>query len=133
MAPWEIRRMTAMSLPTRTHVLALLVLASLGRTIFAGDTPPIPECTKDEVHRILLAQEWTNVNVIAVVNGINREKIAAPSLCHALAFGSRLGRWQDLKVDLYYDRELGWFAYESSPELFRVWTRDGYREIKPRF
>jgi len=73
------------------------------------------------------------VPFIAVINGLNREKIAAPSLCHPLAFARRDNRWQDLKVDLYYDRDLGWFAYESGPELFRVWTRDGYREIKPRF
>ena len=122
-----------MSFPTRSRsaLVLALILVSVARAAFAAD--PIPECTKDDVRRILLAQEWTNVNVVAVVNGINREKIASPSLCHALAFGSRRGRWQDLKVDLYYDRDLGWFSYESSPELFRVWNRDGYREIKPKF
>jgi hypothetical protein len=92
---------------------------------------PIPECTKEDVRRILLAQDWTNVNVIAVVNGLTRDKVAAPSLCHVLAIARRDNRWQDLKIDLYYDRDLGWFTYESGAELFRIWTRNGYREIKP--
>jgi len=112
---------------------ALATLATLATVSLADDAIPVPECTKDDVRRILRAQDWTDVNVIAVINGLNREKIAAPSLCHILAFGRRDGRWQDLKVDLYYDRDLGWFAYESSPELFRVWNRDGYHELKPRF
>jgi hypothetical protein len=122
-----------MSHPHRS-LLVPVVFLSLLATSFAADPPlPIPECTKDDVRRILLAQDWANITLIAVVNGLNREKIAAPSLCHALAFASREGRWENLKVDLYYYRDLGWFTYESSPQLFRVWTREGYREIKPGF
>src|SRR4051794_26846729 len=112
------RRTTAMP-HLRCSLLAFSVLVGVLGTSFAADPPlPIPECTKDDVRRILLAQDWANVTVIAVINGLNREKIAAPSLCHALAFASREGRWADLKVDLYYDRDVGWFTYESSPQLF---------------
>ena len=120
-----------MSFPTRHLLIALVSLACL--TLGSSADLTIPECTKEDVRLILAAQDWTHVNVIAVINGLNREKIAAPSLCHTLALAWRDGRWQDLRVDLYYDRDLGWFTYESSPELFRLWNRAGYQEIKPEF
>ena len=47
-----------------------------------------------------------------------------------LALAKRDGAFRDLRLDVYYDRDLGWFSYESTPKQFRVWTRDGYREIK---
>jgi hypothetical protein len=123
-----------MSLPSRLRIvffaLAALFTVALGR---AEDALPVPECTKEDARKIFLAQEWTDVNVIAVINGVNKEKIASPSLCHVLGMARRDGSWHELKSDLYFDRDLGWFAYESGAELFRIWTRDGYREIKPRF
>ena len=84
----------------------------------AANPPPV--LTKDEARRILEAMEWREVNVIAVVQGINDAKIAAPTLAFILALAKRDGVFRDL----------GWFSYESTPKQFRVWTRDGYREIK---
>jgi hypothetical protein len=58
-----------------------------------------------------------------VINGLNRAK---KSPLHRSATPSpspgAITAGRTYKVDLYYDRDLGWFAYESGPELFRVWT-----------
>ena len=108
---------------------ALLLLATLvlPLTLRAAEQPPL---SKDEARRILEAMEWREVKVIAVVEGVNEQKISAPSLAFVLALAKRDGAFRDLRLNLYYDRDLGWFSYESTPKEFRVWTRDGYREIK---
>jgi hypothetical protein len=103
---------------------------SLAATVALAQPDPAPEFTKDDARRILAAQEWENITVVAVVNGVSREKVASSSLSHALALAYRDGKWQDLKFDVYYDRDLGWFTYECANAKFRIWTRDGYREIE---
>ena len=110
-----------MRLPFLLPLLAATALAA---------PEPVPEFTREDARGILVAQEWRDITIIAVVNGVSREKIASPSLSHALALARRDGKWHDLKFDVYYDRALGWFTYESTSEMFRVWNRDGYREIK---
>jgi hypothetical protein len=110
--------------------LLLIATILLPLTLRAAEPPPIPPLSKDDVRRILEAMEWREVNVIAVIQGVNEQKVAAPSLAFILALARRDGAYKDLRLDLFYDRDLGWFSYESSPKLFRIWTRDGYREIK---
>jgi len=105
-------------------VFTFLPLASIN----AADL--VPPLTKDDARRVLEAMEWREVNVIAVVQGVNEQKVTAPSLAMVLAFGRRDGEYRDLKMDLFYDQDLGWFAFESTPKMFRLWTRNGYREIK---
>ena len=107
--------------------LLLLVIAALPFTLRADPPPPL---TKDDARRILEAMEWREVKVIAVVEGVNEQKISAPTLAFVLALAKRDGAFRDLRLNLYYDRDIGWFSYESTPQQFRVWTRDGYREIK---
>src|SRR5687767_9257808 len=109
----------------------LFILITLLPCIAAEPEGP-PPFTKDDARRILVAQEWRDIRVIAVVQGVSAAKVASPSLSHALALAQRDGRWTDLKFDVFYDRDLGWFTYESSPQGFRVWTREGFREITQR-
>jgi len=110
---------------------ALLALAALSLPLLAAELPPpIPPLTREDARRILEAMEFRQVNVIAVVQGINDQKLTAPSVALVLALGKRDAAYSDLKMNVLFDRELGWFTYESTPKLFRVWTRDGYREIK---
>ncbi len=96
----------------------------------AEPAPNPPPLTKEDARLILEAMDWRDVNVVAVVQGVNEKKVVAPTLALVLALAKRDGDYRDLKLDLYYDRDLGWFSYESSPKLFRIWTRNGYREIK---
>jgi len=105
---------------------------SLAATVAFAQPEPTPEFTKDDARRILAAQDWQNITVIAVINGVSREKVASPALSHALALAYRDGKWQDLKFDVYFDRDLGWFTYENGDAKFRIWSRDGYREIERR-
>jgi hypothetical protein len=105
---------------------------SLAATVALAQPEPPPEFTKDDARRILAAQDWENITIVAVVNGVSHDKVASPSLSHALALAYRDGKWHDLKFDVYYDRDLGWFTYESYNDRFRIWTRDGYREIERR-
>lgn len=95
-----------------------------------ADEPVPPPISKDDAKRILETMDWLDVKVIAVVQGVNEKKVVAPSLAMVLALARRDGKYQDLKLDLYYDRDLGWFTFESNPQLFRIWNRDGYREVK---
>jgi len=110
------------------HLILLAVLL-LPCTLLAADPAP-PALTKDDARRILEAMDWRDVNVIAVVDGLSEKKVVAPTLALVLALAKRDGNYQDLRLELYYDRDLGWFSFESTPKLFRIWTRDGYREIK---
>ena len=105
---------------------------SLAATVALAQPDQTPELTKDDARRILAAQDWQNITVIAVINGVSRDKVASPSLAHVLALAHRDSKWQDIKFDVYYDRDLGWFTYESSDGKFRIWTREGYREIERR-
>ena len=109
--------------------LLLLVTLVLPFTLRATEPPP-PAFTKDDAKHILESMDWREVNVIAVVQGVNEQKVAAPTLAFVLALAKRDGNYKDLRLDVYYDRDLGWFTFESTPKLFRIWTRDGYREIK---
>lgn len=113
----------------RTPTLFMLLTATVA---LAAQPEPTPEFTKDDASRILAAQDWRNITIVAVINGVSRDKVASPSLSHALALAYRDGKWQDIKFDAYFDRDLGWFAYESGDSKFRIWTRDGYREIERR-
>src|SRR5262245_25791765 len=112
----------------RTPTLFLSLVA----TVALAQPELPPEFTKDDARRILVAQDWQNITVIAVINGVSRDKVASPSLSHVLALAYRDSKWQDLKFDVYFDRDLGWFTYESGNAMFRIWTRDGYREIERR-
>ena len=105
----------------------LLAAFVIPLTLRAADPPPL---TKDDARRILEAMEWREVKVIAVVEGVNEQKISAPTLAFVLALAKRDGKFCDLRLNLYHDRDLGWFSFESTPQQLRVWTRDGYREIK---
>ena len=55
---------------------------------------------------------------------------AAPTLAFVLGLAKRDGVSKDVHLDLYYDHDLGWFSYETTPKGVRVWTRDGCREFK---
>jgi hypothetical protein len=107
-------------------VLAFLLLPL---SLTAAVDPPL--LGKDEAEAILNAQQYKSITVIAVVNGVSVAKVASSSLSHVLALAWRDGKWADLHFDVYYDRELGWFTYERCDRMYRIWTRDGYREIRP--
>lgn len=110
-------------------LLTLSAAIPFGAQAAEPPPPPLP-LTKPDAKRILEAMEWRDVTIIAIVEGVNEAKITAPTLCYVLALAKRDGNFQDLKLNVFYDRDLGWFTYESSPKLFRIWTRDGYREVK---
>ncbi len=112
-------------------ILAIFTALISSPGLRAADAVPYPPpLTKEEARLILEAMDWRDVNVVAVVEGINEKKVVSPTLALVLALAKRDGDYRDLKLDLYYDRDLGWFSFESSPKLFRIWTRNGYREIK---
>lgn len=106
----------------------LLLSALLPLTAFAQEAPP--PLSKLEAQRILEAMEYREVTVIAVVQGVNDQKVTGPSLAFVLAMAKRDTVFSDLKVNLYHDRDLGWFTYESTPKAYRIWTKNGYREFR---
>jgi hypothetical protein len=109
------------------HYLLVALLFSL--TLRAADPECPPPLSKDDARRILVAMTYGEISVVAVIQGINAKKVAAPTLALVLALAKRDGVFQNVQLDLYYDRDIGWFGYESTPKSFRVWTRDGYREL----
>ena len=106
-----------------------LAFALLSLSLNAAINPP--PLSKIDAEAILTAQQYKTINVIAIVDGVSVAKVASPALTHVLALAWRDGKWADLHFDVYYDRELGWFTYERCDRMYRIWTRDGYREIKP--
>ncbi len=110
------------------HLRALFVLLILASTSFADTPPPL---RKPDAKRILELMEWREVTIITVHQGVNSKGTVAPIYGTVVALGTRDGRHQQINQTLYYDDEYGWFFYELGEKSARIWTKEGYREVKP--
>ena len=110
------------------HLRALFVLLLLATTSIAADPPPL---RKPDAKRILELMEWRDVTIITVHQGVNAKGVVAPIYATVVALGTRDSRNQSINQTLYYDDEYGWFFYEMGEKSARIWTKEGYREVKP--
>ncbi len=107
---------------------ALILLLTLVSTVFAGDPPPL---RKPDAQRLLENMDWREVNIVTVQQGINSRGTVAPIYAVIVALGTRDSKHQQISQNVYYDDEYGWFYYELGSKSARIWTKEGYKEIKP--
>ena len=110
------------------HLRALFILLLLVSTSLADTPPPL---RKPDAKRILELMEWREITIITVHQGVNSKGTVAPIYATVLALGTRDSRHQQINQTLYYDDEYGWFFYELGEKSARIWTKEGYREVKP--
>ncbi len=107
---------------------ALIILLTLASSLFATDPPPL---RKVEAQKLLEIMEWREVNIVTIQQGINTKGNVAPIYATIVALATRDGKHQQVLQNVWYDDEHGWFYYELTDKTARIWSRDGYKEIKP--
>ena len=107
--------------------IALAVLL-LSIPAIAADPPPF---RKTDAKRLLEYMEWKEVTIVTIHQGVNAKGVVAPIYATIVALATRDSRNQQVTQTVYYDDEYGWFFYELGEKSARLWTKDGYREIKP--
>ena len=110
------------------HLAALLCLLLLLPSARAADPPPLE---RPDAVRILEFMNWRDITLIAIRQGVDAKGVAAPIHATALGLGTLEGQRRSICQSLYFDRELDWHALELTDKSARLWTRNGYREIKP--
>lgn len=91
---------------------------------------PVP-LAKDDAVRTLLAMGYDRVKVVAIVDGVHQKKVASLSCATVIGLGRRDGCDQEIVQSFFYDRDLGWFYFETVEGRMRIWNRDGFQEFKP--
>jgi len=115
-----------MKLPTQVLALGCtLFLSQLARA-----AEPFPFDKADAV-RTLIAMGYERVKVVAIVDGVHTKKVASLSCATVIGLGRRGGHDCEIVQSFFYDRDLGWFFYETLDGIMRIWNREGYREVKP--
>lgn len=113
---------------TRRHLSLFSALVIPAVATFAA--PPPEPLAKEDAQKTLIAMGWDRVQVVAIVDGVHQQGVASLSCATAIGLGRRDGHEQNFVQSFFYDRDLGWFYYESDAGRLRLWNRDGYREIK---
>lgn len=106
----------------------LLILASFLSTAFAVDPPSL---RRPDAKRILENMEWRDVTIVTIQQGVNAKGTVAPIYATIVALGTRDSRNQQIIQNVSFDEEYGWFFHELTEKGARIWSKDGYREIKP--
>jgi hypothetical protein len=107
--------------------IALTVLI-LSVSAIAADPPPF---RKTDAKQLLELMEWREITIVTIHQGVNAKGNVAPIYATIVAMGTRDSKHQQISQTVYYDDEYGWFFYELGEMSARLWTKDGYREIKP--
>ena len=106
------------------------ILASLCLALPALGIDP-PTLTKAEAKKLLEVMEWRDPIVVTIRAGISSKGEVAPIYSTIVGFATRDARAHLIQQTVHFDAEYGWFLYEISEKTARVWTKDGFREIKP--
>ena len=110
------------------RIIAASLPLLLALPVVAADPPPM---RKMDAKRLLELMEWRDLTVITIHQGVNAKGNVAPIYATIVGLGTRDSRHQPISQTVYYDDEYGWFFYEMGEKSARLWTKDGYREIKP--
>ncbi len=109
---------------TLRTLLALVILAT---TALAFDPPQLE---KADAKKLLEHVDWREVTVIAIHQGLDAKGTAAPIYATILGLGTRDNQHTRICQTLTFDKDLGWHLLELGDKSARIWTKDGYREIK---
>jgi hypothetical protein len=106
--------------------LALSVAFVLPRLATALEPAPLE---KDDAVRTLLSMGYDRVKVVAIVDGVHQKKVASMSCATVVGLGRRNGCDEEIVQSFFYDRDLGWFYFETVEGRMRIWNRDGFQEF----
>jgi hypothetical protein len=90
-----------------------------------------PALRRPDAKKVLEAMEWRDITIVTIQQGINGKGVVAPIFAHVVALGTRDGKHQHITQSMFYDEEYGWFFYELGEKSVRMWTKEGFKEIKP--
>ncbi|MES2568976.1 MAG: hypothetical protein V4710_02850 [Verrucomicrobiota bacterium] len=110
------------------RLLLTIACALFLTSAFAAEPAPLD---KVDALRILEAMEWKEVTVIAIRQGVDSQGAPSPICATVMGLGILNGKHQSICQTFHFDKELKWHFLELSQKSARLWTRDGYREIKP--
>lgn len=91
----------------------------------------VPELTRTDALTILRFSGHTDVNLVAIVQGVGHMGLGAfssPTAAIIIASAKQNGRNVGVELPLFYDQNIGWFYFEKKDESIRLWTKTGYRE-----
>lgn len=113
----------------KRHLFPSLLLALvIPHCALALEPAPL---VKDDAVRTLLSMGYERVKVVAIVDGVHQKKVASMSCATVIGLGRRDGCDQEIVQSLFYDRDLGWFYFETVEGRMRIWNRDGFQEFRP--
>jgi hypothetical protein len=110
------------------HLLTILLALSFA---LPGRAIEPPALSKADAKRLLEVMEWREPAVITVRQGISGKGEVAPIYATIVGFGMRDSRPHVIQQTVHHDAEYGWFFYELSEKSARLWTKEGFREVKP--
>jgi hypothetical protein len=113
----------------KTHLPRFLVFLLLAACFVSAAEPEPLE--KADAAMILQAMDWERVQVVAIVNGVHQKGVGSLACATVIGLGRRDGGDREIVQSFFYDRDLGWFFFETAQGKMRIWNRDGYREVKP--
>ncbi|MDB6153194.1 MAG: hypothetical protein JWL90_1647 [Chthoniobacteraceae bacterium] len=109
-------------------ILLLIACLLFASPAFAFDPPPLE---KLEATRILEAMEWKEITLIAIRQGETVQGAPSPISATVLGLGTLDGKHQKICLTISFDNDLKWHVLELNQKSARLWTKEGYREIKP--
>ena len=110
------------------HFCILLTFLCAALPGFAIEPPAL---TKPGAKQLLEVMEWRDVVVVTVRQGVSAKGEVAPVYATIIGYAMRDGRGHLIQQTVHHDIEHGWFYFELGEKVARVWTKDGFREIKP--
>ena len=110
------------------RALLLLVCLFLAHSALAFDPPPLE---KTDAKRIMEFMEWSQVTIVAIRQGVDASGVAAPAYATVIGLGNFQGQHHSICQTLFYDKDLDWHFLEMTDKSARVWSKNGYQEIKP--
>jgi hypothetical protein len=94
----------------------------------AAEPPPLQNA---DAKFLLELMEWKEVTIIAIRQGVDAKGTVAPIYATIVGLGKLRGEQRAISETVIYDKELDWYAIELGQKSARLWTKAGYREIRP--
>jgi hypothetical protein len=110
------------------RALLLLVCIFFVQSAFSFDPPPLE---KADAKKIMESMQWSQVTVVAIRQGVDANGVAAPVYATVIGLGNFRGEHHSICQTLFYDKDLDWHFLEMTDRSARVWSKNGYQEIKP--
>jgi hypothetical protein len=75
--------------------------------------------------------QWSQITIVAIRQGVDANGVAAPVYATVFGFGNYQGAHHSIAQTLFYDKDLDWHVLEMTEKTARVWSKNGFQEIRP--